>query len=317
MGKLTAYTSFDIDDIFDSEYEYFVLDRDSDYLSFSKFTDDGEYEYFSYFSGTALDLMSTPQTGTVTNGIGTIGEDSEDYWEFEGSMAANAFTSAYFDEDDAVAYDFMFAGNDTIVGSSGNDNLFMYGAGNDSISAGGGNDFVGTVVEGTSTVDGGDGNDFLCSYGTNDSITTGLGSDVVGIFASKEGVSIKDFSINSDMIEVTLYSSQAAAADDMSAFEWDGISLIGPDDTNVYVKKGAKKVKDADDHFAYDLKTGKLYFDVDGKGGSAAVEIATFTNKPQFTAATLADSIQIGIIGSDTYNGEFEHFIENNSMGSL
>ena len=39
------------------------------------------------------------------------------------------------------------------------------------------------------------------------------------------------------------------------------------------------KARDREDRIVYDKKTGSLYYDKDGTGGSAQVKIATLTNK--------------------------------------
>jgi Ca2+-binding RTX toxin-like protein len=41
----------------------------------------------------------------------------------------------------------------------------------------------------------------------------------------------------------------------------------------------SKKAQDAEDRIVYDKKTGKLYYDQDGTGSKAQVQIATITNK--------------------------------------
>jgi hypothetical protein len=38
------------------------------------------------------------------------------------------------------------------------------------------------------------------------------------------------------------------------------------------------KAKDGDDYFVYDAKKRVLYYDADGSGFKAAIEMATFTN---------------------------------------
>ena len=44
--------------------------------------------------------------------------------------------------------------------------------------------------------------------------------------------------------------------------------------TQFYAAAGATKAHDASDRVIYDTASGKLYYDADGQGGAAAVQIA-------------------------------------------
>ncbi|MFM7783228.1 MAG: hypothetical protein ACKPE6_01045, partial [Gammaproteobacteria bacterium] len=46
-----------------------------------------------------------------------------------------------------------------------------------------------------------------------------------------------------------------------------------------------KAARDADDRIVYDTSTGTLYYDADGKGGTAAVPFAVLAGAPTITAA--------------------------------
>lgn len=43
---------------------------------------------------------------------------------------------------------------------------------------------------------------------------------------------------------------------------------------------------DSDDRFIYNQTNGKLFFDIDGNGGTAKLLVATFSNKPPDFDAT-------------------------------
>ena len=45
--------------------------------------------------------------------------------------------------------------------------------------------------------------------------------------------------------------------------------------------------QDADDRIVYDTTTGALYYDADGQGGQAAVEVALLAGHPALTAADI------------------------------
>ncbi|MEO7222613.1 MAG: calcium-binding protein, partial [Devosia sp.] len=59
-------------------------------------------------------------------------------------------------------------------------------------------------------------------------------------------------------------------------------------DGEFYSKSGAHKAHDKNDHIIYDTKTGKLYYDDDGKGGHAAVHFATLEHHPTLDAGDFA-----------------------------
>jgi hypothetical protein len=79
----------------------------------------------------------------------------------------------------------------------------------------------------------------------------------------------------------------------------------------IAVGRGVKSAKDADDLIAYDTATGKLYLDMDGFGGSKAVELITFSNKPNFTAEQLADEVLVvSLIGDPASRGLFGNWLQ-------
>jgi serralysin len=47
-----------------------------------------------------------------------------------------------------------------------------------------------------------------------------------------------------------------------------------------YARAGITAAHDSSDRIVYDTSSGKLYCDVDGRGGTAAVHFATLTSKP-------------------------------------
>jgi Ca2+-binding RTX toxin-like protein len=133
------------------------------------------------------------------------------------------------------------AGNNTLIGNSGNNQL-NGGAGND-------------------TLKGGTGNDILVGSLGNDSLTGGTGRDRF-TFTSPNDKSdrITDFSVLDDAIAV-------------SAAGFGG-GLVANVATQLVIGAAATN---ANQRFVYDSTNGFLFFDVDGNGGTAQVQIATLS----------------------------------------
>lgn len=145
------------------------------------------------------------------------------------------------------------AGNDTINGNAGNDTL-VGGVGNDSIAGGDGND----------SLNGGDGNDTLVGGPGNDTLAGGAGSDRYVFNASTEGVdTINDVVSGTDVIAV----AAAGFGGGLAAGVLPAIAFT----------TGAAATT-ADHRFIYN--GGNLFFDVDGNGATAAVQIATLAGSP-------------------------------------
>jgi Ca2+-binding RTX toxin-like protein len=141
------------------------------------------------------------------------------------------------------------ANADTIAGLDGND--VMSGAGgNDFLYGGNGND----------TLNGGDGNDVLVGGAGNDTLNGGAGADVFQFNLKSDGIdNISDFLVGTDVIE----------------FNDAGFKEIGPTGTlaaSAFVVGAA--AADASDRVIYNSSTGALYYDADGTGSAAAIQVA-------------------------------------------
>lgn len=122
---------------------------------------------------------------------------------------------------------------------------------------------------GKDTVSGGSGNDTLTGGDGKDNLKGGSGADAF-VFDTPLSRS------NADIITDFKHNSDLIALDD-AIFAAIGATL---DQAEFYSRAGAKSAHDADDRIIYDRKTGKLYYDDDGRGGHAAVHFATLNNKP-------------------------------------
>jgi Ca2+-binding RTX toxin-like protein len=182
-------------------------------------------------------------------------------------------------------------GNDILTGSAGNDSLDG-GLGDDSLYGGNGND----------SLDGGLGNDSLYGGNGNDTLLGGLGNDIlVGgagadsfnfalgyvynsssnsrtlSIGSIDGVdSITDFSVADDRIGIYLSPNISAAT---------GLTPNSAITANQFViGTGAT---DASDRFIYNSATGGLFFDADGTGATAQVQLATLSSGLAMTNADI------------------------------
>ena len=135
----------------------------------------------------------------------------------------------------------------------------MYGlGGNDNVSGGSGNDTL-YGGDGKDTISGGEGADDLIGGGSADKLTGGGGADrfILDVLETKTVDAITDFT-EAD----TLVFAQ-------SAF----MKLENATSENLAINKKAAEL-DLDDYLIYDSKTGKLYYDEDGSGSIAAIQIA-------------------------------------------
>ena len=252
----------------------------------------------------------------ATNGTGN-GIDNE-IW----GNAANNFLSGKDGNDVIRAGD----GNDIVEGGNGNDNLDG-GSGNNQLFGGNGHDvyFIGNAttavfesaseghdgvrstvsytltanvedlaLDGTAaihgtgnsldnaiygnaasnSISGGAGNDYLVGGMGSDTLTGGAGKDAFAFATPREGIdTIKDFKVADDDFYIT-----------RSGF---GAGLTAGYITTDQFRLGSS-AQDGSDRFIYNKGTGAVYFDADGLGGAAQVQIAkistglSLTNKDFF-----------------------------------
>ncbi len=148
------------------------------------------------------------------------------------------------------------AGPDTIAGFAGDDTI-LGGAGNDSIDGGLGNDVL----------IGGDGNDTLIGSVGLDTLRGGLGNDVFVLTSSLHGLdTIQDFVPGTDILQV-------------SAVGFGGGLVPGTLPASQFVVGAAATT--AAHRFVYNA--GALFFDADGTGPIAPVQVATLTGAPLLT----------------------------------
>ncbi|BAQ64645.1 S-layer family protein [Geminocystis sp. NIES-3709] len=161
---------------------------------------------------------------------------------------------------DGAGGDDSISGNvfaDTLKGGSGNDTLKGFD-GNDFLDGGSGNDLL-KGDNGNDTLLGGSGNDTLVGGMGNDTLTGGSGVDYFRFNSPSEGINnITDFKVGEDSI-VLQGSSFSLPLGVLSSSQF----VIGASATT------------GDHHLIYNGTTGNLFFDDDGVGGNAQVQIAS------------------------------------------
>jgi Ca2+-binding RTX toxin-like protein len=226
---------------------------------------------------------------TITNGITLTGSEAEISTALTlenitlptdidvtvtGAFSIGTSLLAVFD---AVAQ--STTGDLSIVGSSFNDTLnasTYTGDGSQGLSISGGSgadNITGTSFNdvlsgglGADTVRGGDG---------SDSITLGTGVDTLILNSLSGSDTIADFNVTDDLIQLT--KSVMTALGTVGALT----------DAEFESGAGLTAAVDATTRIIYDTTSGALFYDVDGSGVGAAVQLATFTGVPSLTLADL------------------------------
>ena len=141
-------------------------------------------------------------------------------------------------------------GLDTLSGGGGADKLFG-NSNDDTLRGDAGNDVL----------DGGNNNDVLIGGSGNDTLTGGNGDDIFRFNLTTEGIdTIIDFDVSNDTIQFDNASFTTIGADGTLAA---GAFVIGA------------AAADAGDRVIYNNTTGALYYDSDGTGATAAIQIAS------------------------------------------
>lgn len=160
---------------------------------------------------------------------------------------------------------------DTLFGGTGND-MLSGDSGADSLLGGWGNDLLLGGV-GHDKLRGNKGNDILYGGIGHDVLTGGSGSDIFKLTSLPVATNvdkITDFSVVDDTIQLV-----------RSTFTQ--LSSTGVLDTSMFVI--ATTAHDSNDYVIYNPTTGALFYDADGSGAGAGVQIATIGVNLALTAA--------------------------------
>lgn len=164
------------------------------------------------------------------------------------------------------------AGNDVLRGGMGSDTL-RGGTGDDRLEGGLGADSLFGGL-GADRLEGGAGDDWLEGGPGADVLTGGTGRDSFAVAAAPAGGAdiISDFVHGIDRLVLTGALALGTAPGSPVAAQ---AFMVGP------------RAQTADQHLIYDSATGALFYDADGAGGAAQVQIATLTGRPWLTAADI------------------------------
>ena len=126
------------------------------------------------------------------------------------------------------------------------------------------------------TLNGGAGDDVITGGAGADVITGGAGSDTF-VFNSVSGAdTIVDYTVADDSIQ-------------LSKAIFTGLGDIGALSSDEFVAgAGLTAAADGTDRIVYDTTSGNLYYDADGSGEDAAVQIATLTGTPYLLSSEFA-----------------------------
>ena len=144
-------------------------------------------------------------------------------------------------------------------------NTLTGNTGNNILSGGGGKDIL----------SGGAGDDVLIGGSGADTLTGGTGADrfvLNPVATSADKDTVKDFASGLDTIALD-HLAFAAFVQDLPGALSDSAFAIGNAATN------------SNQHIIYNSSNGALYYDPDGVGGAAQVQIATITGHPALSAA--------------------------------
>ena len=135
------------------------------------------------------------------------------------------------------------------------------------------------------TLNGANGPDVITGTGFADVITGGAGADVITGGAGSDTFVFNSVSSADTIVDYTV-------ADDsiqLSKAIFTGLGDIGALSSDEFVAgAGLTAAADGTDRIVYDTTSGNLYYDADGSGGDAAVQIATLTGTPDLLSSEFA-----------------------------
>ena len=147
-------------------------------------------------------------------------------------------------------------------------------AGANTITGGVGNDVL-NGLDGKDVLSGGDGNDTLNGGAGADTLTGGLGNDLfvfANLTVTADHDTVKDFTVGQDHIALDHTVFTAFSGHALGALDLIDLSF-------------GTKATSASQHLIYDTVKGVLFYDADGLGGAAQVQVAAFSNHALLSAS--------------------------------
>lgn len=247
----------------------------------------GESVFYGFEGNDTYSILSGDNTIVAGSGANKIttgsGNDTISSGAGNDKISAGAGTNVINAGDGANKITTL-DGDDTIVAGIGNDkidagegdNTIYAGGGADKITTGGGDDTI-YGEAGIDKIIAGGGNDIVAGGDGNDKLTGGTGEDIFRFDTAPNATTnldrITDFLPGVDEIELeNAIFTALAEADELPAGEFRGGA-------------GVTSAADGDDHLLYNSSGGALYYDPDGTGASAAVQIARLSSNLALTAA--------------------------------
>ncbi|MGO4706075.1 cadherin domain-containing protein [Microvirga sp. 2MCAF38] len=222
-----------------------ATDTDGDVLTYSLTSSDGPFR----IDGTNLVLTGSLDHETRANhSLTVLAKDAY------GGQVSKTFTIEVGDVVETTPFTlYGTPGVDFLQGEAGNDVLYGY--------------------DGNDTLRGEAGNDKLYGGAGNDVLVGGDGQDIF-VFDTKPNKrtnvdKIVDFSVAADTLHLAKSIFKTLTKTGVLKKEW------------LYIGSSAH---DADDRLIYNKKTGALYYDADGTGGAAQVQIATLSKNLMLTS---------------------------------
>ncbi len=176
--------------------------------------------------------------------------------------------------------DLSMIGNDfanTVLGNSGN-NVMYGGQGGDYLQGQDGNDLVNGEI-GNDSLTGGNGNDTLVGGVGADQLTGGTGIDTFAIDSlptnSTDFDTVRDFTQGEDIFTFS-----------RAVFTAFATTPLGPLSSSMF--KVGTAATTTDQHIIYNSSTGNLYYDSDGSGSAAMVQVAFLSGKPTVTSSSFS-----------------------------
>ena len=232
---------------------------------------ESEAEFDALQGGSGTDILQRIAGGTAnfvldtflaSNGIEQVQMDASGNRAIDGNVNGNILdfsATTFFNTLSVNGLD----GNDIISASNSASRTYNGDAGNDVLNGGTNNDILNGGAD-NDTISGGNGNDTINGGVGADSLTGGGGSDRFVFNNASEGIdTITDFDPTADLFNVS--SSGFATIGGLGTLAASRFTI------------GAAATT-ADHRFIYDSSNGNLFFDKDGLGGTAQVQIAQLTN---------------------------------------